>query len=189
MAGKITIEQIARLMRELEGKEYVGDQPVGSALRELKELLRTTGTSDFAVVCLLLAPTSKSPWTWVTAGLPRDSDSPGYPSNGLPQGGYKPKYPDIPRDFYSSCAIDCMATVFKLLRFGFEDRDCESVDVPAWRASLSSPAKEFFEFVDQDSDQSEETMIKMKMGFYNAACNALHLFDQEKEEDQAHPYL
>ena len=66
----------------------------------------------------------------------------------------------------SSLALStCVATVFKLPRFGFHESDLPEIEFTAWRGALISPAKELFDLVEMDWDQLEEILLQTKLRF------------------------
>ncbi|MCJ1402718.1 hypothetical protein MMC11_005939 [Xylographa trunciseda] len=83
---------------------------------------------------------------------------------GLPKGGYDEQNPHADQYDFNSCAIDCIATLFKLLRVS------ERPGYTQWKATLnSSLAESLFDLVDQDWSLPDHELNKAKMAFYNEA--------------------
>ena len=98
-----------------------------------------------------------------------------HPLKGLPKGGWDERNPRADEYDFNSCAIDCIATLFKLLRDRSKPKD--------WESKLtSSLAEELFKLVDRDWDISDRELNKAKMPFYN---EAIELYgDESSRHDQ-----
>ncbi|MCJ1438325.1 hypothetical protein MMC27_007713 [Xylographa pallens] len=85
-----------------------------------------------------------------------------HPLKGLPKGGWDQRNPRADKYDFNSCAIDCIATLFKLLKVCEKAKDGES-------KLTSSLAVALFTLVDQDWNIPDHELNKAKMPFYNEA--------------------
>ena len=161
-----SIEQITQIIQVLEGED-TPDVDALSADVELQRSRRRANVSLLTVAAILVTVPVASPWG------PREGDgSSAFSTRGLPKGGYDALGSlDHPLEF-NSCGVDCMATLFKLLRLGFDDRDYQGVDPEAWRATLSPITKELLDLVEQDWNAPDDILNRTKMGFYKACLKA-----------------
>ena len=89
----------------------------------------------------------------------------------LPKGGYDEQHPYADGYDFNSCAIDSIATLFKLLKLS------EKPGYRLWKRKLtSSLVAGLFELVDQDWSLPDHELNKAKMSFYN---EAIELYGEE----------
>ena len=163
-----SIEQITHIIQVLEGEDAPDVDPL-SADAELRMSGLRANVSPVTIAAIVVTIPVTSPW-----GPREEGESTAFSTRGLPKGGYDaPSSLDHPLDF-NSCGVDCMATLFKLLRLGFDDRDYQrrGIDQEAWRAILSPVAKELFALVEQDWNAPDATLNRAKMSFYKACLKA-----------------
>ncbi|KAL9119397.1 MAG: hypothetical protein Q9187_004049 [Circinaria calcarea] len=162
----LSLEQITQAIQVLEG-EVAPDIDVDV---QLERSIQRADVSNVTIAAILATVPVASPW-----GSKDEGGNTTFSTSGLPKGGYdalgSPEEPlDHPFDF-NSCGVDCIATLFKLLRPGFDDRDYQrrGVNPEVWKATLSPLTKELFALVERDWNQPDEALNRIKMDFYRAS--------------------
>ena len=164
----LSLEQLTLAIQVLEG-EVAPDIDATSADAQLRISKQRANVSNTTIAAILSTVPVASPW-----GPKDEGGSTTFSTSGLPKGGYDaPGSPEEPLDHpldFNSCGVDCIATLFKLLLLGFDDQDYQrrGVDREVWKATLSPLTKELFALVEQDWNQPDEALNRIKMEFYRA---------------------
>ena len=169
----ISNEETIQLCQFFELEYRLNPPDPASAVAELESLIKRLSLWDvsceIALSMIHKHPTPdenhRSPWVFASDDATSNLE-PAYPLKGLPKGGFEETDSSLITSDFNSCAVDCVATVGKLLQIGFDalDRDGKAVD--AWKDTLPRMARVLQELVEQDWEERENVLNRLKMPFY-----------------------